>query len=200
MRIDRRKRCVVIFFFIISVSRVCTRAATPAQLLSWCNSVDEYWTLNDYFDDVGLPYCDTEEVCRVDIYEQWIRDCENLIEQYSKQECVQKLQNMLQGKYGPPKEIHMKRAMCDDDCTKYQSIMDEALRRTCCESNCTIAHPLGTEKACYENALKMSEEVLGVTKTMEEWDQLCNNAFSKRPRLLLSMFLIGLVSVVVANI
>eukprot|EP00940_MAST-03C_sp_MAST-3C-sp2_P003251 g3251.t1 len=155
-----------------------------AQLEAWCNTVDDYWILNPNLDDVGLPFCENE-ACRPDIYEIWIRDCEKYIERQSKLQCKQKIETITQEKYGPPRKSQYKRAMCDSDCLEYHAIMREALERSCCHDSCAIAHPLGNDKACFENTLQLASEVLGISKTSEEWDQICNAASALSVNVLL---------------
>lgn len=165
------------------------RAATPVQLESWCNSVNEYWVSHEDWIENPLPICH-QEVCRSDIYEKWIRDCESIIIASTQERCRSKLVALIQGKYGPPREGHIKRVMCNEDCTKYQHVMEEALGRTCCSNNCTHAHPLRTDKACYENMLEMSNEILGVSKTRLEWLVMCSSSVRLCPNVLFVVIMV----------
>ena len=176
MRSLRSVFIVLIVFDIIKFSQ----AASEAQLESWCNSVNEYWVSHEDWLENPLPIYH-EEVCRTDLYEKWIRDCERSIISSTQERCKSKLVALVQGKYGPPREQHIKRVMCGEDCTKYQHVMEEALGRTCCENNCTHAHPLRTDKACYENMFEMTNEILGVSKTRLEWVVMCSSSIRLRP-------------------
>ena len=92
---------LVLIVFDVRVSQ----AASEAQLESWCNSVNEYWVSHEDFLANPLPICH-ETVCRTDLYEKWIRDCERSIISSTEETCKSKLVALVQGKYGPPREQH----------------------------------------------------------------------------------------------
>ena len=177
---------------IVSLTLTLSLAATPVQLESWCNTVNEYWTSHEDWTLNPLPICH-EVGCRPDIYDKWARDCELTIIKNTAERCRSKLESVVQEKYGPPREQQIRRVMCNDDCVKYQNVMEEALARSCCENNCTHAHPLGTDKACYENMLEMTNEILGVSKSRIQWVVLCSSSV----RLVPSYFFITTISLVV---
>ena len=181
---------IIIIFLVSHISTI--EAASTVELESWCNSVNAYWTNHEDYQVVGsLPDC-SFSVCRSDLYETWIRECELSIISNAAERCRSKLLALVQDKYGPPREQQITRVMCHDDCVTYQYIMEEALSRTCCTHNCTHAHPLQTDKACYENMLEMSGELLGISKTRLEWVLQCSSAIRLATVNLLFTCLIGI--------